>query len=182
MIIGCLLAITMTVAPVDNAEMKQLFDADQSVRSQDAQTAESMAQDDAARLARTRVLLTGGKLTTANDYFRAAFLFQHGATARDYLLAHVLAMVSMQLGHPDGGWIAAATLDRYLQEIGQSQVLGTQFKRVWDKPVTQEPYDHSLVSDALRQILKVPDQASQAAKRDELEKFAPKLKPPASGK
>ena len=88
------------------------------------------------------------------------------------LLAHTLAMVALKKGRPDAIWIAAATLDRYLQNIGKPQIYGTQFQTP-NGPgrTTQEPYDRATVSDALRDELDVPalkDQDAQRAGYDQL--------------
>jgi hypothetical protein len=103
-----------------------------------------VAKADAARREQTRRLLEAGALHSGEDYRHAAFVFQHGDSPADYLLAHALAMVAVTKGEATAIWIAAATLDRYLQTIGQKQIFGTQFlthsqngREVW----TQEPYD-----------------------------------------
>lgn len=58
-------------------------------------------------------------------------------------------------------WIAAATLDRYLQSVGKPQIYGTQFLTPAGKPPTQDPYDRALIGDALRHDLGVPKIANQ---------------------
>lgn len=75
----------------------------------------------------------------------------------------------MARGRRDAAWIAAATLDRYLQSIGQKQVYGTQYRTPHDGPTTQEPYDRALISDELRKIGGVGPQAQQEKRRAELE-------------
>jgi hypothetical protein len=90
-------------------------------------TPEQMSANDVVRRQRASQLLNQGVLQTGEDFHDAAFIFQHGDKAEDYLLAHVLAMLAVSKGNPDGRWIAAATLDRYLQTIGQPQVFGTQY-------------------------------------------------------
>jgi hypothetical protein len=147
-------------AQVSNPEMKAMFDADQAARSNPAGIDwDVLAPQDEARRRRTRALLDAGRLLTADDFYRAAFVFQHGSAPADYLLAHVLATAAVARGHREAPWIAAATLDRYLQEIGQPQVFGTQFS---GRPTTQEPYDRALFPDSLRAVFAVPDQAAQA--------------------
>jgi hypothetical protein len=137
---------------------------------------------DAARRTQVAALLRDGKLTTAEDFHDAAFIFQHGATAEDYLLAHVLAMDAMAKGDASARWIAAATLDRYLQEAGKKQVFGTQYsdekyafyvqhrddknldeemKAIQDPKQTLEPYDQTLVPDSVRADFCVPEQKRQ---------------------
>lgn len=146
---------------VSNAEMKAIFDEDQSVRTSDKIDWNIVGKSDAERRQRTRKLLADGALHTGQDYEEAAFVFQHGDSASDYLLAHTLAMVAVSKGDATAIWIAAATLDRYLENIGQKQVFGTQYSNDIKGHWTQEPYDRDLISDALRRQLGVPPQALQ---------------------
>lgn len=146
----------------DNQEVIDLFDADQSERRALRQASAEEMQDaakalflaDIKRRTRTTVLLRCGALTTAADYYGAAFIFQHGDHPDDYLRAHALAMAAMKLGHPKASWIAAATLDRYLLNIGKPQIFATQFsgspgddgRFVYDLDIL----DAELVGDAVR--------------------------------
>lgn len=145
-----------------SAEMKAIFDEDQRVRMPSKPDWPAITRTDSERRERTSKLLASGALHTGKDYEEAAFVFQHGDSPQDYLLAHTLAMVAVSKGDALAIWIAAATLDRYLQKIGQPQIFGTQFSRGAKTDWTQDPYDRTLVSDALRQQLGVPSQASQA--------------------
>ena len=154
-----------------NPEMTALFEADQAARRGTIDWAVVEPQD-RARRQRARQLLDAGALQSGDDYYHAAFVFQHGSEPNDYLLAHTLATVAIARGRPDATWIAAATLDRYLQTIGQKQIYGTQFRSVPGEPTTQEPYDRGLVSDALREALQVPSQARQERQRAEFEAAA----------
>ncbi len=146
---------------VPNAEMKAIFDEDQRVRTNDKIDWNTVGKSDAERRQRTRKLLKDGALHTGQDYEEAAFVFQHGDSAADYLLAHTLAMVAVSKGDATAIWIAAASLDRYLENIGQKQIFGTQYSNDMKGHWTQEPYDRDLISDALRQQLGVPPQALQ---------------------
>jgi hypothetical protein len=153
-----------------NPEMTAIFEADQAARRNPAQIDWSVVEpQDRARRERTRQLLDAGALQSGEDYWHAAFVFQHGGEPGDFLLAHTLATVAVARGRPDATWIAAATLDRYLQNIGQKQIYGTQYRTAPGEPTTQEPYDRTLISDALRQALGVPDQAGQERRRAEME-------------
>ena len=146
---------------VDNPDMTRIYDADQSDRQSPAAIDwAAVAKADAARRASTSQLLQGGKLHTGADFEHAAFVFQHGTTGNDYLLAHTLALAAMRKVDGAAAWIAAATLDRYLQSAGQPQIYGTQSR---GKPgeTTQEPYDRNLISDELRLDLGVKQQADQ---------------------
>ncbi len=151
---------------VSNSEMTALFKADQAARTGPGEIDwEVVAREDAVRRARTKALLDSGALNSGDDYWHAAFVFQHGGDADSYLLAHTLATVAIARGRPDATWIAAASLDRYLQEIGQKQIYGTQYSLPAGGEATQEPYDRALVSDALRKALGVPGQAEQEKRR-----------------
>jgi hypothetical protein len=87
--------------------MKAMFDADQAARSNPAGIDwDVLAPQDEVRRLRTRALIDAGRLLTADDFYRAAFVFQHGAAPADYLLAHVLATAAVARGHRDAPWIA----------------------------------------------------------------------------
>ena len=154
-----------------NAEMAAIFAADQADRAPGGAAIDwtIVGPRDVARQARTRALLDTGALQTANDYYRAAFIFQHGTKADDYLMAHALAVAAAARGHSQAPWIAAAALDRFLQNIGRPQIYGTQYRTPNRQHTTQEPYNRKLVPDALRQALGVPPQAQQEARRGEIE-------------
>ncbi|MDP9049558.1 MAG: hypothetical protein M3O31_02395 [Acidobacteriota bacterium] len=155
-----------TYAPDDDApsnpEMKQIYEEDQRVRQTYPNIDwASVSKTDAERRALTMRLLNQGALHSGEDFTWAAFIFQHGSNPDDYLLAHTLAMVAMRKGAGDATWIAAATLDRYLQSIQQPQIYGTQFPTAEEKPTTQEPFNRTLIPDSLRRQLEVPDLAAQ---------------------
>lgn len=156
----------------DSTEMKRIFDEDQGDRKnfapnmtpkQQVDWINKTGMRDAQRRKRVMELLKQNTLQTGNDFEEAAFIFQHGDKPDDYLLAHTLAMVAIAKGKSKARWIAAATLDRYLQKIKQPQIFGTQYSQgpnATDK-WTQAPYNSELVPDALRNDVCVPDLASQ---------------------
>lgn len=148
---------------VSNLEMQKIFEADQKPRQNPAElTPEKwtvLNREDAERRTQTAKLLAGGQLHTAEDFNRAAFIFQHGSTSDDYLLAHTLAMIAAAKGDEGSLWIGTATLDRYLQSVGKPQIYGTQFKG--NKDATQEPFNRNLISDSLRREMGVPSLAAQ---------------------
>ena len=135
MMTGFILALATPVwsqdaAPVeDNPEMAAILAADQAVRQDLAavlaggrEGALRIHAADAVRRQQVRVLLDAGALRTATDLYSAALVFQHGDTAEDYLLAHTLAVAALGEGSTESPWLAAATLDRYLQKVGQPQI------------------------------------------------------------
>jgi hypothetical protein len=152
-----------------NPEMAAIFQADQADRQSGIAPADrqAVAARDDVRRARTLALLHGGALRSGTDFWQAAYVFQHSRETSDILLAHTLAVLAVARNRPDATGIAAATLDRYLQRIGQKQIYGTQYTLPDDGPATQEPYDRGLISDALRQALGVETQAEQERQRAE---------------
>jgi hypothetical protein len=135
---------------------------------------------DAERRKRVREMLARDEVKTAQDFHDASFIFQHSQEPKDYLLAHVLAVEAVIKGDDSSKWISAATLDRYLQAIGQPQVFGTQYP---DKNYlffmthktdpaaikaykpqtgkTQEPYDQNVLSNSVRIGFCVPGTEQQ---------------------
>ena len=162
------------VEPVsDNAEMSAMFEADQAAREGGDIDWQTVMREDAARLRRTRELLDADALNTADDYYNAAFIFQHGDEAEDYLLAHVLAVRSLALGKAKAEWIAAASLDRYLQSIARGQIFGTQRSMSPIKSANQGRYDRDLLTDKLRVETGVEPLLEQQAKLEEMDENRP---------
>ncbi len=162
-------AIAADLPVPSNPEMAAIFKADQADRMHEPIDWKVVKPADDKRLARTKQLLDAGELRSGDDFYDAAFIFQHGDTPNDYLKAHLLATVAAAKGQPDAPWIAAASLDRYLQRTGKPQVLGTQFSGGADGKYTQEPYDRTFASDAVRKAMQVPPLAEQEAQRREYE-------------
>jgi hypothetical protein len=119
-----------------------------------------------------RTMLAAGQITSGDDFLEAAFIFQHGDTGDDCLFAHILAMDAMARGKASARWIAAATLDRYLQSSKQPQIFGTQYNMDPARPVhaagarfpfgkTLKPYNDTFLSDSMRTDFCVPTLAQQ---------------------
>ncbi|MFP5247325.1 MAG: TPR end-of-group domain-containing protein [Thermoanaerobaculia bacterium] len=131
----------------DNRELWALREADEDDRQPGADS-KAGAKRDRARLTRVKQIVAEGGLKTANDYFMAAMLFQHGSQPEDYQQARTLALRATQLDPTNtrATWLAAAAQDRYLWSIGKPQMYGTQFHEVngvW----TIEPIDDTVTDD-----------------------------------
>jgi len=136
--------------------LRKIYDEDQKDRTG------SDINGDANRREQIRQLIGDSKVQSGEDYYYAAFIFQHGQTPSDYLYAHILAVTAVSKGFNSGIWLCAATLDRYLQSVKQPQVFGTQYESVGDGPTTQDPYNKGMVSDALRATWCVASYATQS--------------------
>ena len=150
----------VAAVPQANANLTAMYEADQAARLVKVIDWAKLDIEDARRRARTRALLDAGALGSGDDFFHAAFIFQHGQDPADTLLAHALAMTAMKMGRQDASWIAAASLDRYLMDIGQAQIFGTQYRCRGRQP-NMDPYQHALVPDSVRRMLSVPSRPEQ---------------------
>ena len=144
--------------PNDSGSLRAIFEEDQRDR---ANFDSASVARDTKRREQVRRLIDEGKVQSAQDYFFAAMIFQHGQNPSDYLLAHVLAVTAATKGSKAGLWLSAATLDRYLQSTQKAQIFGTQF--LGDKTLTQEPYDTKLIPDTLRAAWCVVPYAAQVS-------------------
>jgi photosystem II stability/assembly factor-like uncharacterized protein len=169
-------AIGRIPVPASNAELKRIVDEDQADRegfekhAGDQKWFAELPGRDAKRLSRVREMVSQGVLQTAEDFSAAALVLQHGDKPDDFLLAHVLASAAVIAGNLDARWLSAATLDRYLQKIGQAQVFGTQFQFEGDHPWTMEPYNEKLLPDPFRAIFGVPPIIEQRRQLQEIQR------------
>lgn len=142
-----------------SAAMLAIYLEDQRDRSPGNWTAErwtALAKADQLRRNMVRNLLDTGELRTTDDFTRAAFVFQHGNSKDDFLLAHTLALAALARGDKGAAWIAATSLDAYLQSIGQPQVLGTRFVIENGVASPKAAFDSQLIPQQLRQQIGVP--------------------------
>ena len=100
-----------------------------------------------------------GSLRTGKDFYRAAMVLQHASRPEDYLLAHEFCLAALAKGDQDARWLAAATEDRYLMNVGRPQRFGTQYRSDGpDRPVRLYEIGPG-VTDALRREMGVPSLA-----------------------
>lgn len=130
-------------ARADDNELARLAREDQSVRAGN----EDLSSEDERRR-RVLALLAEGVVVTPADKFNAGLVLQHTGLAfcgkelkslsvENYLLAHFLFRPALAGGVEDAGYLAAASIDRYLSFTRGVQMYGTN--RVVD-PVTRKEY------------------------------------------
>jgi hypothetical protein len=171
LLLGAAQAADIARPPADSAELRKLFAADQADRTPPPGKLvgnidwNAVTPRDRAREQRVKELIAADALRTGSDYYHAAMVLQHASTPDDYLLAHDLCVVAIGKGEERAKWLAAASLDRFLMNIGRAQRLGTQFRsHDPDQPVTLVATDPD-VPDSLRRAFKVPTLA-QAKQRE----------------
>jgi tetratricopeptide (TPR) repeat protein len=146
-----------------NVELYRLFQEDQADRRGEVEWEEVSVRDEERRAAVAK-MIEEDQLHAVDDFVHAAFIFQHGADSTAYRAANELAMRAVALDSTSVGarWIAAASMDRYLQSVGRPQIYGTQLLMRNGK-WTLEPYDTTVVSDAERARWGVPPLSRQRA-------------------
>jgi hypothetical protein len=116
-------------------------------------------------------LLDRKRLTTGEDYYFAAWIFNHGDTPADAEQAHRLALEAVSLNYSAARWLAAASYDRWCMYRGEPQKFGTQYvsdgirQRLWDvRPET---------TDEERAAWNVPPLSEQIQKAEEATRLDP---------
>lgn len=118
-----------TQEPGDNRQLRELFEEDRS-DSVTFRGVEAFVASQARRwIAQT--IAAAGEVRTANDYYYAARLLQHGEQLEHWAQARELALRAAGMGHADARYMAAAALDRWLLRQGKPQKYGTN--SVWGK-------------------------------------------------
>ncbi len=158
-----------------NAELRELYQADRDERIAQPRHGtpayRAMRLRDAQRRQRARAILDAHGATSADDYYHAALLFQHGDAPDEAWQAHLLAVRAAELGSPSARWLAAAAYDRWLMYQGKPQKYGTQYtsdgvrQRLWDVEAS--------TTDAERAEWDVPPLAEQLRKAEEATRIDP---------
>jgi hypothetical protein len=177
--IALLLLATLAASPssrapassADSEELRRLMDEDQADRQSKSVDWSVVAPRDRVRLARIKALYAGGEIHTANDYYRAALVLQHGEVPEDFQLAHDFCVAAMMLGKTDlaSASLAAAAQDRFLMNIGRPQRFGTQFRSDGTGQLRLYAVGEG-VADDLRRLMGVPSLAEAKALEADLKK------------
>lgn len=157
-------------------ELAEIYEADQADRQNLPQLTpeqlSAVAARDDQRRARVMEIVLQGQLQSAEDYYHAAMVLQHGKTPDEHLLAHELATIAGFKDHKIGKWLSAATLDRLLESLDRPQQFGTKYRQETNGVWTVEPLDRSL-PDAIRAEYGVPPLAEQLKRLEEMNKQRP---------
>ncbi|HBB88256.1 MAG TPA: hypothetical protein DC047_11630 [Blastocatellia bacterium] len=158
-----------------NSELQALFRADQDERANhpDYGTPEywTLRGRDTERRKHLHSIVESGGLKEPEDYYYAAWIFNHGESVEEIWQAHILAKEAAELGLRRARWLAAATYDRWLMYQGKPQKYGTQIvpdgkrQRVWDVELA--------TSDAERAEWDVPSLAEMNGRAEEVTRNEP---------
>jgi hypothetical protein len=125
-----------------NKELDSLYEADRQERTNQPKVNTSeykaMRGRDLERRERVMEMVAAEALNSAEDYYHAAWIMNHGDAPQDARNAHRLALRSSELGYRPARWLAAATYDRWQMYRGKPQKYGTNYvydgrrDRLWD--------------------------------------------------
>ncbi|MGH9425226.1 MAG: hypothetical protein ACRD2L_02850, partial [Terriglobia bacterium] len=152
-----------------NNELFSLYKADKQERLNQPKVNtpeyKAMRGRDLDRRKRVMEIFAANELHTAEDYYHAAWIMNHGDTPDDARNAHMLALRSSEFGYRAARWLAAAAYDRWQMYQGKLQKYGTNYvydgrrDRLWD--VDPETTDEE------RAAWDVPPLAEQLRKAEE---------------
>jgi hypothetical protein len=145
--------------PTSSEELTKLYAEDQRDREFHAAQStdwEAIGIRDEQREQRVKQLLAAGPLGSGTDYYHAAMVLQHATSPDDYLLAHDLCVIAISKGESNAKWLAAASMDRFLNRIGRPQRFGTQYQSTRSSSPPMLVAVAPNVPDVLRQELDVP--------------------------
>jgi hypothetical protein len=156
-------SMVLSAGAVDDAgdELKKMYELDQREREESkdpkADSWKVITKHDEERRKRVLELMQSDKLQSAEDYYRAAMIMQHGNKPNDYVLAHIFACASAQKGFRPAIWLSAASFDRMMQSMNQAQFFSTQYYSKDTEPYTvKEPKNTTLLTDSVRKAFNVP--------------------------
>ena len=160
-------------SPADNEELVRLYAEDQADRlPKDGKIDwKNVGPRDEKRLARVHEMYQANQLVTGADYYHTAMVLQHSHAPGDFMLAHELCIVAIAKGEERGKWLAAASEDRFLMNIGRPQRFGTQYRSNGpNDPVRLYKVEEG-VTDALRLAFKAPTLEKAKEREAEMNKI-----------
>jgi hypothetical protein len=167
-------------AAESNAALRAMTHADQAARSGGAINWKVLSEQDRVRRDKVRAMLAAGVIVTAEDFFNAALIMQHGEVPDDYRLAYSFASISKTID-PDSTsftpvyktakWLTAAAWDRLMMNLNKPQWYGTQFTKPYGATQWQlYQLDENAVTDEERMALGVMSKAQAQQKLADMNK------------
>ena len=135
-VVGCQVNDDAYPVITDHVLLRALYEDDQEARNNitlgariTPEEVAAFARADSLRRVQVDSVVALGELLSANDYYHAAMIYQHGGDSLFYSKAYEMSSKAVELDstHKEAKWLSAASWDRYLISIGKPQWYGTQF-------------------------------------------------------
>lgn len=150
-VIICCSLTNLSFSQNDNSKLKLIYDNDRNSRNSDEINWDSLVVEDSIRLFSVFEMVKSNELKTANDFYRAALIFQHGDDSSAYGMAIVCMKRAIELDSSISKWMLAAAIDRELMSRNKPQIYGTQFiKKGRDGMWERYLIDSTVISDKER--------------------------------
>lgn len=154
-----------------NPELERLYTEDQADRAAEMGKIDwsVVGKRDEERRKRVLEIIAQGGAKEAADYVHAAMVLQHGHAPEDFDHANQWCLKALELDpdYPGARWLAAASKDRYLMNLGKPQLYGTQSRKDQTGPWYVWQVDPS-ITDEERAKWDVPPLARAKARVDAL--------------
>ncbi|QKX06184.1 hypothetical protein HN014_15120 [Aquimarina sp. TRL1] len=144
---------------VDNKELYNIYYEDKT--SWDSGIIDSDL--DSIRRMRVNQLLDSNKIKTANDFERAAIVFEHGKDSTNLKKALNLIKIAVEMDSTINKKTYATITDQYLLSIGKPQIYGTIFTTMDNYLIKHAEIDTTQVTDKERISYGVETLAEQKA-------------------
>lgn len=153
-------------ATTDNTRLRQLYHADQTDRGNAALKWQDVLEHDRSRAAQVKKMLAAGQLKTADDFFHAAAILNHGADFDEFRLANAIAAIGLARFPQNAALmrVYATSWDRMMLAQNRPQWYATQYTQDAQSQLWQlEPVDEQ-VSEQARLKLGLPSLAEMREK------------------
>lgn len=163
---ACLAISLHANAATDNTRLRQLYQADQAERADTALKWQDVLEHDRSRAAQVKQMLAAGQLKTADDFFHAAAILNHGADFDEFRLANAIAAIGLARFPQNAALmrVYATTWDRMMLAQNRPQWYATQYNQDAQSQLWQlEPVDEQ-VSEQTRLKLGLPSLAEMREK------------------
>lgn len=120
--------LASTSCAASNESLRAMYEADQSERKSGRNDFSHIINNDRDRRAAVLLMLQTAKLNSAEDYFHAAMIYQHGTTLDDIRLAYSLINIAVTLQADQVRYqrLRALAWDRLMMMLNKPQWYGSQ--------------------------------------------------------
>lgn len=133
-----------------SAELQRIVQEDQADRAKPYDQIDwpYVQARDLQRRIQVATIFAEGYFREARDYEAAALVYQHGTVPDHFYQTFIWANTAVRMGSSSAKSLVAVAIDRYLVNIGQKQLFGSQFDKdaqgLWCIDAVEETFPDSL--------------------------------------